>query len=135
MKQLSLLFFLMLFVACQSTGESTSATNHLLSPTDFQEGIAKASDEILIDLRTHGELHSIGPIAGAKMLEFGSKNFENRLTTLPKDKAIYFYCASGGRSGKTAEMLKNAGYTNYYDLDGGITAWKEAGLPIQSHSH
>ncbi|MFP5482704.1 MAG: rhodanese-like domain-containing protein, partial [Gammaproteobacteria bacterium] len=35
------------------------------------------------------------------------------------------------RSGAAATVLKAAGYTDVFVLDGGINAWKEAGLPVK----
>jgi rhodanese-related sulfurtransferase len=40
------------------------------------------------------------------------------------------YCRSGKRSAMATEQLRAAGYT-VYDLEGGITAWKEAGKPVE----
>lgn len=141
MKNIFLILFLIFSLsACQSngSGESTTANaaqSHLLSPQDFQEKLARTEGEILIDLRTHGELHSIGPIAGAGMMDFTGGQFEKFYPNLPKEKPIFLYCASGGRSGKAYDILKGAGFETVYDMDGGITAWKSAGLPVQSHSH
>jgi rhodanese-related sulfurtransferase len=41
------------------------------------------------------------------------------------------YCGSGIRSAKAAAILKEKGYDQVYELDGGIKAWKEAGLPVE----
>ena len=40
------------------------------------------------------------------------------------------YCASGGRSGKAAKILKKNEFTHIIDLKGGFTAWENAELPI-----
>jgi rhodanese-related sulfurtransferase len=39
------------------------------------------------------------------------------------------YCAGGYRSALAAESLQKLGYKNVKSLEGGIGAWKEAGLP------
>ncbi|MBK7935980.1 MAG: rhodanese-like domain-containing protein [Lewinellaceae bacterium] len=40
------------------------------------------------------------------------------------------YCAAGSRSSSAAEQLKKMGFKNVYDLDGGMTAWRETGKKV-----
>jgi rhodanese-related sulfurtransferase len=44
---------------------------------------------------------------------------------------LFLYCTSGFRSSKTAEKLYNKGFFNIYNLEGGITAWRKEGMPVQ----
>jgi len=132
---LSLLFAFAFFSSCAGTGEK-QAENYLLSAADFQKKMAETNNEVLIDLRSHGELHQIGPIASARLLDFNGGVFEKIHVNFPKEGNTYMlYCNSGNRSAKAVEMMKTAGIENVYELDGGIQAWKAAGLPIQAHSH
>ncbi len=48
------------------------------------------------------------------------------------DKTAVFYCHSGGRTGSNARLLASKGFREVYHLNGGIMAWKKAGLPTQS---
>ena len=52
---------------------------------------------------------------------------------LPGDKSskIILYCRSGHMSTIAAQELVKLGYTNIWNLDGGMTAWKQAGQPIE----
>ncbi len=54
------------------------------------------------------------------------------LTKYPSDKAakIVLYCRSGRMSDITARELVKAGYTNVFNLSGGMIAWQKAGLPL-----
>lgn len=127
-----------MFSACAGSGaeEKVLADNYLLSPADFQKKMAETQNEVLIDLRTHGELHQIGPITGARLLDFNGGVFDKVSANFPKEGNTYMiYCNSGGRSAKAVEKMKAAGIKNIYELDGGISAWKQAGLPVQAHSH
>lgn len=42
----------------------------------------------------------------------------------PKDEPIYVICRSGNRSAQAASQLQNAGYTEIYDVSGGMMAWE-----------
>ena len=56
-----------------------------------------------------------------------------RLSELPADKnaKIVLYCRSGRMSAIAAEALVKAGYTNVWNLDGGMIAWEEAGFSLK----
>ena len=57
---------------------------------------------------------------------------EERLDELPgKHAKIVLYCRSGSMSTAAAEALLEQGYTNVYELDGGMIAWENAGLPLE----
>jgi rhodanese-related sulfurtransferase len=49
-----------------------------------------------------------------------------------KNQAIAIHCKKGGRAKKVCKKLRDDGFTNVKNLDGGILEWKEQGLPIQS---
>ncbi|MEE8369608.1 MAG: rhodanese-like domain-containing protein [Dehalococcoidia bacterium] len=57
---------------------------------------------------------------------------QERIDELPgaRDSKIVLYCRSGGMSAVAAEALVDLGYTNVWNLDGGMIAWEEAGYPL-----
>lgn len=58
---------------------------------------------------------------------------EQNLDQLPAEKnaKIVLYCRSDRMSNMAAETLVALGYTNIWNLDGGMVAWEKAGLPLE----
>lgn len=106
-----------------------------LSPQQVNEELSK-DGVTLIDLRESEELKQNGKIPGSVhaprgMLEFyADASLPYHKPEFDKEKRIILHCASGGRSALAAQTLRQMGYDNIAHLDGGITAWKEAGLPV-----
>ncbi|MBX3239803.1 MAG: rhodanese-like domain-containing protein [Chitinophagaceae bacterium] len=105
-----------------------------LLPVQVQEELA-SEGTILIDIREAEELTQNGKIEGSVhaprgMLEFyADSTLPYHKKEFDKNKRIILHCASGGRSALAAQTLKQMGYHNVAHLDGGLKAWKEAGLP------
>jgi SulP family sulfate permease len=49
---------------------------------------------------------------------------------LPKDRTVVLICRSGRRSTLAAIILQDLGYTNIYNMKGGMLAWEAAGYPV-----
>jgi len=58
---------------------------------------------------------------------------DQHVAELPKDKntRIVVYCRDGPMSTRAATTLVAMGYANVSSLDGGMTAWSSAGLPLE----
>ena len=52
---------------------------------------------------------------------------------LDPDRRVIVYCRSGTRAALATSTLKTLGFENVANLEGGFTAWKEAGLPTDEH--
>lgn len=53
-----------------------------------------------------------------------------RSDEFPKDQPVFVFCRSGNRSLVAAQALVDAGFVDVRNVDGGIIAWHEAGLPL-----
>lgn len=107
-----------------------------LGPDEVEAEMA-GGDAILVDLREPEELEASGRIPGAVHVPRGMLEFRADPTStyhqepLDPSKRIILQCATGGRSALAVETLQALGYTDVAHLDGGITAWKEAGKPVE----
>lgn len=109
--------------------QTQQSTIALITPEDLE---VKMSDPLiqLIDVRTDKEWQK-GHLKGAKRFEINNSNWETQISILDKNLPVYVYCAKGGRSSRSAKQLQKAGFQEIYDLDGGITAWLNAGKPVE----
>ena len=124
MKKVIALFASVLLLA----GCSSSSSAMDLSVSEFSRKITETGI-ITLDVRTPGEFNE-GHIEGSKLIDFQSGNFESEIATLDKSKTYAVYCRSGSRSGQAVKIMSDAGFTNLYNLDGGVIDWANAGLPL-----
>lgn len=82
------------------------------------------SENIILDVRTKEEC-SESKIPGSLNIDYYSENFKDNLDKLNKNLNYYIYCRSGNRSGKTVMILREKGFKNVFNLEGGILAWKK----------
>jgi rhodanese-related sulfurtransferase len=125
LKQFLVVPFLFLVSLLSCNGQEGPA----LQPKEFSEQ-CYAENAILVDVRTPQE-YADGHLKGSVQMDYLGDNFNEQLKTLDKNKSIYLYCRSGGRSGNTQEELIKQGYKHVYNLDGGVDAWKKTGLPVE----
>lgn len=101
-----------------------------LSPEEFLSAFSSDTLVQLVDVRTPeewGEWH----IYGAENIDVKNDSFEDvALEKLSKERPVAVYCRGGVRSVSAAEKLSSLGFKDILNLDGGITAWREAGLPV-----
>ena len=88
----------------------------------------ESKNGLLVDVRTEAEVAD-GMIATAKHVDFYGPNFLSEMEALGKNKPLYLYCRSGGRSAQALDMLKDAGFTRLHHLEGGFMAWKASDKP------
>lgn len=82
----------------------------------------------VLDVREPFEWEA-GHIEGAQHIPLGE--IAGRLDEISHDKSLVAVCRSGARSSQVAEFLRGKGF-KIENLDGGLKAWAEAGLPVVS---
>lgn len=102
-----------------------------------QTAAERDAGALLVDLREPAERSEHGVIPGAVhaprgMLEFwADPTSAYHRPEFDPNRRIVFHCAGGGRSALAADALQQMGYTNVAHLDGGFSAWKAAGQPVE----
>lgn len=88
---------------------------------------AEKPGPFLLDVREPSEF-SEGHIPGAQLIPLGQ--LAQKMNTLSREREIICICRSGSRSGSAARQLASAGFTAL-NMNGGMSAWERAGLPIK----
>lgn len=132
--------------ACSDTSDETGASSadevadvatgtlgqgiRLVSPEQGDAITAEPPDDLIVlDVRTPEEFAE-GHLEGAIMIDFYAADFADQLAQLDSDVPYLLYCRSGNRSSQTAALMSDLGFADVAEVDGGVLAWTEAGLPL-----
>lgn len=130
---LSIVLIAMLLAACQpkpvteGTISVAGGSYKNISAPELQT-MLKNKDFVFINVH----IPFAGNIAGTD-LSIPYDQIEQNLSQLPGEKnaKIVLYCRSGRMSAIAAETLVKLGYTNLWNLNGGMEAWEQAGYSIE----
>lgn len=132
MKYLVIFLFALTFLgSCNPKTSDNAEVSGKVEEVDaatFKNLIASGNG-IVLDVRTPEEVAQ-GIIPDAYVIDIYQSGFEEKIQSLPKDKEVYVYCASGVRSRQAAEILLNNGFPKVYNLSGGIVDWKKNGFEV-----
>jgi rhodanese-related sulfurtransferase len=121
---------LLLLASCGGS-TATDSKLELTSVGNIAEIVAEPPvDLVILDIRTPEEF-AAGRIAGAINIDYYASDFEAQLSELDLDVPYIMYCNSGNRSGNALPLMDSIGFTEVYELDGGIQAWFNAGNAIE----
>jgi monothiol glutaredoxin len=95
------------------------ATVKELDAKAFQALLAGGTVKHVYDVRSDKE-RAIAKIDGTKLLDDATMA---EIEALPKTTPLAFFCHHGGRSRGAADHFLKQGFTNVYNLAGGIDAW------------
>lgn len=125
-KIIQTLFVCLLVVSCQAQNKNNSS----LPVAEFEKAINNPNIQVL-DVRTAVEYNS-GHLKKSLQADwYNQKQFEERVKALDKSKPVYVYCLTGVRSAAAVKQLRQNGFSNVQDLQGGLIAWKLANKPIE----
>lgn len=131
---LVLTFFIQLGYAQNDTTYDEMLQSHyrgtvpLMQPEDLYKRMLNDETIHLLDTRESRE-YKVSALKGAAhvgFLFFSSSKVE----TVDKDDLVVVYCTIGARSETVGEKLLKNGFSNVYNLYGGIIYWKNQGYPV-----
>ncbi len=102
-----------------------------MQPKELQKQLKSKTPPTVLDVRSSME-YRMGHLPGAIHLSLWKVLF--RLTgVLPKDKTqvLVIYCESGPRAELVGSLLAKRGYSRIAYLDGDMSGWRQAGLPLE----
>ena len=97
-------------------------------PRAAWELMQNKKDLLIIDVRSPHELRH-GAIEHSRLIPLN--DIFRQKFSLPQDRPLLLVCAVGGRSSAAAFVMAQMGFSELYNLQGGIAAWKQAGLPLE----
>lgn len=123
-----LFFSLMASAVLLLTSCSNGTSQSTLNAQAFSEKIKQLPDAVVIDVRTPEEF-SKGHLQHAVNIDWNGKDFGSSTAKLDKSKPVFVYCLVGGRSAKAAAQMRDDGFKEVYEMEGGMMKWRAAGLP------
>ncbi len=94
-----------------------------LSNQNYQN-ILQKTDPVVVDIRSKQELMDTWVIPWVdKNIDYYKKDFDEKLSSLDKNKTYIIYCNSGNRSWKTLDLMEGLGFENVYHIENGIVWW------------
>ncbi len=121
--------------AAQMVGNANAQIGHV-SPKDASAEVASGK-AVMLDVRepVEWEQHIKGAVQVPRgLIEFVADPASPKHNTqLDPAGRVIVYCRSGTRGALAALTLKELGYEDVANLDGGFTAWTQAGLPTEEH--
>lgn len=113
---------LLVLTGCSSSGSAD------LSATEFQAKTLETG-VITLDVRTPGEFME-GHLVNAINIDVENPSFASEIEKLDKTATYAVYCRSGRRSANAISTMKDAGFSNLFNLNAGVQEWAAAGLPL-----
>lgn len=116
------LFLIPTLVVFNSCSDGKANQIQVVSADEMQDKLRFNNIQV-VDVQQEDEYNK-SHLLNAKNILY-DKNFRKGLEKLDKTKPVAIYCTSGSVSPEAAKILKDAGFTQIYVLEGGIKKWKE----------
>jgi len=125
MKKMVLFVFAVFIMSSCSEAQQVDndVINKNVTVQEFKQLMDKENVQ-LVDVRTPAEYES-GKIGDASNVDFLNANFETEISKLDKNLPTLIYCAAGSRSDRAATLMKELGFQEVYNLEGGYNRWPE----------
>jgi monothiol glutaredoxin len=105
--------------AFKITNPNEPARVKRMTPGELRTRLDRGDDVLVVDVRTPTE-RAIAHIERSRLLD---AELRNTISLLPRSRTIVCLCHTGVRSQSAAEGLVQMGFSDVYNLEGGIDAW------------
>lgn len=119
----------LLLVAVVVTGCTSNGAVTLVDSGRAETLMQSEADLVVLDIRTPEEVAE-GALPGAMAIDFYSDTFRDQLAELDREVPYLVYCRSGNRSADAVTVMADLGFTEIYELDGGVVSWVGAGRSL-----
>lgn len=117
-------------VAGGAAGPASRAETQPVGTIDVRQAFARSKRGArLVDVRSPREFSHAGHPKGARSVP--PQLIKKDKTGLGRDDDIMVICLSGHRSPRQAQRLADMGFSKVTNVQGGLRAWKKAGLPVK----
>jgi len=117
---------LLLLFSCHSQFMSDE---ELLEPQEFEIGLKRNINAVLIDVRSSDEI-KYGHLEDAIFINFMDESFEVYLTYLRKDLPYFIYCNTTEKTIPASRLMKSMGFKHVFILKGGLQNWHNDGRKV-----
>ena len=128
LKKTILSFFIL--ISFGLSAQNQQGTIEMLDALAYQSKLLNLKGTVL-DVRSEEEFKS-GHIKKAINIDWNSKTFKKQIKDLPRYMPLFIYCGSGFRSADASKFLVEEGFKTIINLEGGIEAWENKSLPIET---
>ena len=95
-----------------------------LSQNEWANALVEHPEAVVLDVRTEDEFEG-GHIPNALNIDLRmGPGFIDEVNALDKNKSYYVYCRSGARSAQAIQVMRDLGFSETYNLIGGILEWE-----------
>ncbi|GAB3006316.1 thioredoxin domain-containing protein [Niabella terrae] len=109
--------------------EAQTQTSYLLDVAAFSVKLEQLPDGVILDVRTPEE-YAGEHLDKAVNFNWQDPAFADNVAKMDKKAPVFVYCLSGGRSAAAAKKLREKGFQEVYEMQGGMLKWKASELPL-----
>jgi phage shock protein E len=116
--------------ASEPAAERSSSPGVRVVPAADAAELLDQPGTFVLDIRTPPEVAQ-ARLPGAVAIDYYAPDFAQRLGELDRNATYVLYCRSGNRTSGARSLMNQLGFTDVADVQGGIVAWANEGLPLE----
>jgi rhodanese-related sulfurtransferase len=118
MKKIFITLLLIPFLLTNCNGQ-ISKNIKTIAPKEFIAKISSTKNAQIVDVRSSEEYNK-QHLENAKNINWNGGDFESQILLLNKKTPVFVYCQAGGRSSKAVSKMSELGFTEIYEMQGGM---------------